>query len=59
MSEYQILAVLSAFAFAYSLNATRLEKTPLNGALVYVVAGMLFGPEVLGLIDLSVDGEGT
>ncbi|TWT81487.1 K(+)/H(+) antiporter NhaP2 [Planctomycetes bacterium CA13] len=57
MSEYQILTVFAAFAFAYSLIASRLEKTPLNGALVYVAMGMLFGPQVLGLIDLSVDGE--
>lgn len=57
MSEYQILTVLAAFAFAYSLIASRLEKTPFNGALVYVATGMLFGPHLLGLIDLSVNGE--
>ncbi len=57
MSEYQILTIFAAFAFAYSLIATRLEKTPFNGALVYVAVGMLFGPQVLGLIDLPVDGE--
>ena len=57
MSEYQILTIFAAFAFAYSLIATRLEKTPASGALVYVAVGMLFGPQVLGLIDLSVDGE--
>jgi NhaP-type Na+/H+ or K+/H+ antiporter len=57
MSEYQILTVFAAFAFAYSLLASRLEKTPVNGALVYVGVGMLFGPQVLGLIALSVDGE--
>ena len=57
MSEYQILTIFAAFAFAYSLIATRLEKTPFNGALVYVAVGMLFGPQVLGLINLPVDGE--
>jgi NhaP-type Na+/H+ or K+/H+ antiporter len=41
------------------LIASRLEKTPVNGALVYVAAGMLFGPHLLGLIDLSIDGEGV
>ena len=59
MSEYQILTVFAAFAFAYSLIATRLEKTPLNGALVYVAVGMLFGPQALGLIDLPIDGKGV
>jgi NhaP-type Na+/H+ or K+/H+ antiporter len=57
MSEYQILTVVAAFAFVYSLIASRLEKTPVNGALVYVAVGMLFGPQVLGLVDLKADGE--
>ena len=59
MSEYQILTVFAAFAFAYSLIATRLEKTPVNGALVYLAVGVLFGPQVLGLIDLPIDREGV
>ena len=58
MSEYQILTVFAAFAFAYSLIASRLEKTPINGALVYVVMGMLCGPHLLGLVDLQIDEEG-
>jgi hypothetical protein len=45
--EYQILAVIAAFAFLYSLVASRLERTPINGALVYVVCGLLCGPSVL------------
>ncbi len=58
MSEYQILTVFAAFAFAYSLIASRLERTPVNGALVYVAVGILLGPQGLALIDLTVDGEG-
>ncbi len=58
MSEYQILTVIAAFAFAYSLIASRLEKTPISGALVYVVVGMLCGPNLLGLVDLQIDREG-
>jgi NhaP-type Na+/H+ or K+/H+ antiporter len=57
MSEYQILTILATFAFSYSLVASRLEKTPVNGALVYVTVGMLFGPHLLGLIDMDVEGE--
>lgn len=57
MAEYQILTIFAAFAFAYSLIASRLEKTPINGALVYVLAGMLIGPDLLDLIDLSIEGE--
>ena len=59
MSEYQILAVFAAFAFAYSLIASRLEKTPINGALVYVAMGMLCGPYLLGLIELHIDEKGV
>ena len=57
MSEYQILTIFAAFAFFYSILASRLEGTPVNGALVYVIAGALLGPQVLGLIDLKVDGR--
>ena len=57
MSEYQILTVIAAFAFIYSIIASRLEKTPVNGALVYVTVGILFGPHILGLVDLKADGE--
>ncbi len=57
MAEYQILTIFAAFALAYSLIASRLEKTPINGALVYVVAGMLIGPDLLDLINLSIEGE--
>ena len=58
MSEYQILSVMAAFVFLYSLVAARLERTPISGALVYVLAGLLCGPAVLGLVDLQIDVEG-
>ncbi len=55
---YGTLAVLAAFAFVYSVVASRLERTPINGALVFLAFGILAGPQVLGLLDLSVSGEG-
>lgn len=58
MSEYQILAVIAAFAFLYSLVASKLERTPINGALVYVVCGLVCGPSVLRIVDFNLDGEG-
>jgi sodium/hydrogen antiporter len=58
MSEYQILTVLAAFVFLYSVVAARLERTPLSGALVYVLAGLICGPGGLNLIDLDVDAHG-
>ncbi len=57
MSDYRILATLAGFAFLYSLVASRLEKTPINGALVYVTAGLLCGPIGFGVVDLNVDTE--
>lgn len=57
MVEYQFLAVIAAFAFSYSLIASRLERTPINGALVYLSCGLLLGPSVLGLVNVQVDGE--
>lgn len=57
MSEYQILAVIAGFAFLYSLVASRLERTTVSGALVYVICGLLCGPSLLGLVDLKLEGE--
>lgn len=58
MSEYQILTVLAAFAFFYSVVASRLERTPFSGAVVYLFFGLVCGPYGLGIIKLHVDGEG-
>jgi NhaP-type Na+/H+ or K+/H+ antiporter len=58
MSEYYILAVLAAFVFAYSIVASRLERTPVSGAVVYLFVGLLFGTQGLGILDLEVDEEG-
>ena len=55
---YGALAVLAAFAFVYGLAAGRLEKTPVNGPVVFLAFGILAGPYGLGLLDLSVSGEG-
>ena len=55
MSEYQILTVLAAFAFLYSIVASRLERTPINGAVVYLFVGLACGPYGLGLVELDVD----
>ena len=58
MSEYQIISVLAGFGFLYSLLATRLERTPISGAFVFVAAGVLCSPACLKWISLDVDAEG-
>ena len=56
--DYQNVAVVAAFALIYSLLASRLERTPISGALVYVIAGFLCSPYVFGFFAIRVDGEG-
>ncbi|MEW4487561.1 cation:proton antiporter [Thalassoglobus sp. JC818] len=58
MNEYQVLMVSAAFAFAYSLVATRLERTPVNGALVYVALGLFLGPAGLGFVKFNFGSQG-
>ena len=52
---YENIAVIAVFAFLYSLVAGRMERTPINGALVFVGFGLLFGAAGLGILDISVD----
>lgn len=55
---YETLAIMAAFVFLYSLFDGALERTPVNGALVFTVFGLLFGPLGLGWLKLDVDAEG-
>ena len=55
---YENLAVLALFAFAYSVVADRLGRTPVNGAVVYIAFGVIAGPVGLGLLDISIGSEG-
>jgi len=57
MSAYQILTVLAAFAFLYSLIASRLERTPVSGPIVYLIAGVVCGPAGLKVVDWHVEME--
>ena len=55
---YGNLAILALFAFAYSLVAERLARTPVNGAVVYLAFGVIAGPIGLGWLDLGLGSEG-
>lgn len=57
MSEYQVLAIFAGFVFAYSIVASRLERTPISGAIVYVACGFVLGPSGLKLVDFQIDAE--
>lgn len=54
---YQQLAIVAFFAFAYSAVAGRLDRTPVNGPLVYLLFGLIAGPIGLGWLELDLDGE--
>ena len=54
---YGTMAVLAAFAFVYSVVASRVERTPVSGAVVFLAFGVLAGPHALGLLDLDIGGE--
>jgi NhaP-type Na+/H+ or K+/H+ antiporter len=55
---YENLAILAAFVFLYSILSGRLERTPINGATVFVAFGLAFGPLGLGILKLDVSAEG-
>ena len=55
---YENLAILAAFIFLYSIASGGLERTPVNGALVFTAFGLALGPLGLGLLSLDVDKEG-
>jgi NhaP-type Na+/H+ or K+/H+ antiporter len=49
--------VLSLLVLGYSLISGRLAGSPVSGAMVFTLAGLLFGPELLGIVEVSIDGE--
>ncbi len=49
------LAVVAALLLGYAVVSRRLERTVLTPAIVFVVAGLLAGNEVLGWVDLEID----
>ena len=54
---YEPLALVALFAFVYSVCVGRLERTPINGAVVYLFFGVVAGPIGLGLLDLHIGSE--
>jgi len=54
---YLELAILALFVFIYSLIAGRVERSEISGPMLFVAAGFLLGPSVLGLIKGNSTGE--
>ena len=55
---YENVAILGTFIFLYSIVSGGLEKTPINGALVFIAFGLAFGPLGLDLFNMDVEAEG-
>ena len=55
--EYNDWAILAAFVFIYGIIAERLERTPISGAIVFIVFGLFFGPFGLGILNFNVTSE--
>ena len=49
------LAILATVVFAFGLVSRRLEGTVLTSPIVFVAAGFVFGPAVLGLVEFGLD----
>lgn len=56
--DYQNIALLSAFMLIYSVFAGRFESRWVNGALLFMLVGILIGPAVLDVLQLPIRGPG-
>ena len=45
---YEQLAILAIFVFLYSVIAGRMERSVISGPMIFVAAGFVMGPAVLG-----------
>lgn len=50
---YDQLAILALFVFLYSIVAGRIERSTISGPIVFVIAGIVMGPMVLGWFEGS------
>lgn len=55
---YETLAIMAAIVFLYSIAGGGLDRTPVNGAIVYTAVGLALGSYGFGVLDLNVSNEG-
>lgn len=55
---YVTMAIFAAIIFLYSIISGGLDRTPVNGAMVYTVVGLVLGSVGLGLLNLDLNAEG-
>ncbi len=54
---YEPLVTLSVFVFIYSIIAGVLDRTPINGAIVFMTFGLAIGPFGFGFLGMAVEAE--
>ena len=54
---YLDLAIIAIIVYLYGLVSARLRSSPLSGALVFLVLGVLLGPAVLGWLSIRPTSE--
>jgi NhaP-type Na+/H+ or K+/H+ antiporter len=54
---YENLAILGAFVFLYSIVSGGLERTVINGAVVFIAFGLIMGPLGLDFLKMDVTAE--
>lgn len=55
ITTYLDWAVIGAVVYAYSLLSERLKSTPFTGAVVFLITGLLLGPQGLGWMTIKVN----
>jgi NhaP-type Na+/H+ or K+/H+ antiporter len=50
---------VAAIVLGYAGVSRRLERSVVSAAMVFVTAGLIAGPEVLGWLDLKIESEGV
>ncbi|MDG9702851.1 cation:proton antiporter [Streptomyces sp. DH37] len=54
----KLLTVTAALALVIAALSVRIQRAPLSGPLLALLTGVVFGPEVLGVLDLPTVVEG-
>lgn len=54
---YEYIIVFTLCIFLFSIFSEKLNDFPVSGPLLFVLAGFVFGPAVLNLLDFDVDNE--
>ncbi len=54
---YGQIAILALFAGLYAVVAGKIERTPVNGALVFVLFGLIMGPFGFAVFDGNTEAE--